>query len=137
MCIEGFPLVQGVQTKYAGLLQVVLVDVDPAFGTPAGEFLPKAKRILDGVGVAWTNTLAKEGFNETQRLLNVGGYATTFVDHHGIVRATELFGDELEKLVDRDMKEWMAERLKAGRGAAEAPRDGGGRDRAPRKDGGR
>ena len=116
MCIEGFPLVQGVQEKYAGLLQVVLVDVDPAYGTPAREFLPKAKQILDRVGVAWTNTLAAGGFNETMRLLNVGGYSTIFVDHHGIVRAIGVHGEALEQLVDRDMKEWKEERLKAGHG---------------------
>jgi hypothetical protein len=111
VCIEGFPLVQGEQEKFSGLLQVVLIDVDAGFGEKSSTYLPRAERILDSVGVEWPNVDLAGGLAETKRLLNVGGYSTILVDANGIVRAIGLHGEELTKQVERMMREWADERL--------------------------
>jgi hypothetical protein len=103
--------VQGEQERFAGLLQVVLIDVDAGFGEKSSMYLPRAERILDSVGVEWPNIDLAGGLAETKRLLNVGGYSTILVDEHGIVRGIGLHGEELAQQVARMMKEWADERL--------------------------
>ncbi len=94
---------------------MILIDVDPSFGTKPSDFLPEAQRILERVGVKWPNTIAQRGFNDTKHALNIGGYSTVFVDHRGIVRGVGLHGAELEALVDAAMKEWAEERAIPGK----------------------
>ena len=102
---------QGEQERFAGLLQVVLIDVDAGFGEKPADYLPRAGRILDSVGVDWPNVDLAGGLAETKRLLNVGGYSTILVDPHGIVRGIGLHGEELTTQVERMMHEWADERL--------------------------
>jgi hypothetical protein len=95
-----------VQKRYgADKLAVALLDVDPEYFDKPDQYLPQAKKILEKHRLSWPNALAGNGFNDMVRTFNLSGYGNIVVDRKGIVRGVNVHGAELERLVQRIMKE--------------------------------
>lgn len=96
----------------ADRLAVVLIDVDPAYFESPDQYLPKAKQVLERRNVDWPNAIARNGFNDTMRTFNVSGYGNIVVDARGIVRGVNLYGSELDRMVDQILEAGKGEKAK-------------------------
>jgi hypothetical protein len=85
----------------ADKLAVALIDVDPSYFNNPQEYLPKAKKVLEGHNVDWPNAIAQDGWADTIRIFNVSGYGNIVVDAGGIVRGINVHESELERLIDK------------------------------------
>ena len=87
----------------ADKLSVVLIDVDPGIFEEQQKYLPRAKKIMDGLKLDWPNTMAPRGFHDVVHAFNLSGYENILVDVKGIVRGVNVHGEELERLVEEIM----------------------------------
>jgi hypothetical protein len=95
-----------VQKRFgADRLAVVLIDVDPAFFSKSEEYLPRAKKILARHKLDWPNVIAPNGFKDTVHAFNLSAYGNVIVDAKGIVRGVNLHGEQIERLLEKIIKE--------------------------------
>jgi hypothetical protein len=89
----------------ADKLAVVLLDVDSEFFSKPEQYQPQARKILARHKLDWPNAIAPNGFKDTVRAFNLSGYGNVIVDAKGIVRGVNLHGEELERLLEKIIKE--------------------------------
>ena len=104
--MEGFPLVQRAQQRCgADKLAVVLIDVDPGYFSKPEEHLPRAGKLLARYKLDWPNAIAPNGFKDTVHAFNLSAYGNVIVDAKGIVRGVNLHGEQIERLLEKIIKE--------------------------------
>jgi hypothetical protein len=80
-------------------LAVLLLSVDPEYFPNDDSYKAKAREIYATKKVDWPNVFLVKGWSDAVRTFNAPGYGNILVDSRGIVRAVNVHGKDLEKLV--------------------------------------
>ena len=92
---------KGIQQEFGkDKLEVLLLSVDSGYGMDQASAIAGDYKAMKRQGVeAWTNVILKDGFKDAQRMFNLDGYGLSVIGPDGIVRAIDIYQDNLKELL--------------------------------------